>query len=292
MLTGRTKVYGVLANPVEHSLSPQLHQGLAEQLGLDMVYVPLKTPVEKVGEAIAGAYDMNFYGMNATLPHKVALLPYLKEIDAEAEAIGAVNTLVRVEGGYKGYNTDVPGLRLALLDAGMPLTGRPVLILGAGGAAQAAVYLAAKEGAKEIYILNRTLERAQSLARFGRKHFPGCPILALTLADWRQLPVQPYLALQTTSVGMWPHMEAAPVEEAAFYENITEAYDIIYTPEETKFLQLVRAAGGRGVSGLSMLLYQGIVAFEHWTGKTVSREAAQAVYRILQEQAAAQERSR
>ena len=291
-MTGRTKVYGVLADPVEHSLSPQLHKCLAEQMGLDMVYVPLKTPVEKVSEAIAGAYDMNLQGMNATLPHKVALLPFLKEIDAEAEAIGAVNTLVRTEGGYKGYNTDVPGLKLALSEAGMEPAGKQVLVLGAGGAAQAAVYLAAREKAASIYILNRSVQKAKALEAFGKKHFPESKITALALEDWRCLPQQRYLALQTTSVGMWPHTDAAPIEDPAFYRNIAEAYDIIYTPEQTRFLQLTAQAGGRGVSGLSMLLYQGVVAFEHWTGRKVPPEAVRAAFQVLRQEAAAQEKLR
>lgn len=289
-ITGRTKVYGVLANPVGHSLSPQLHASLAKEMGLNMVYVPLQTPVEQVGEAIAGAYDMNFQGMNATLPHKVALIPFLKDIDPDAAAIGAVNTLVRVEGGYKGYNTDVPGLKLALEEAGISLAGRPVIILGAGGAANAAAYLAAKEQAADIFILNRTIEKAEALAAFVKTHFPEQQVTPLALADWTKLPQRKYVVLQTTSVGMWPKTGAAPIEDDGFYELVEEAYDIIYTPEETEFLRRVRRAGGHGVSGLSMLLYQGVVAFEHWTGLTVSKEAAQATFAVLQEEAAKQEK--
>ena len=112
----------------------------------------------------------------------------------------------------------------------------------------------------------------------------------LTLADWTKLPQKKYVVLQTTSVGMWPKTGAAPIEDDGFYELVEEAYDIIYTPEETEFLRRVRMAGGHGVSGLSMLLYQGVVAFEHWTDLTVSKEAAQATFAVLQEEAAKQEK--
>ena len=235
MISGKSKVCGVMAYPVEHSMSPLMHNYYSEKTGTDLVYVPLKVEPGRVEEAVKGAYALNFTGMNVTVPHKQEVMKYLVDIDEDAKAIGAVNTLVRTDGGYKGYNTDAAGLKRAMTEAGIEIRDRTCILFGAGGAARAAACVLAKEGASVIYVLNRSLEKA----------------------------------VQTTSVGMHPNVDHAPVEDAEFYKKIDTAVDIVYTPMETKFMKYVRAAGGKAVGGLDMLIYQGVIAYELWNPETV-----------------------
>ncbi|MEG1575560.1 MAG: shikimate dehydrogenase, partial [Clostridium sp.] len=163
---GKTQVCGIIANPVEHSMSPLLQNLYAERTGINVRYVPFKVEESDVKAAIKGAFALNIRGLNVTVPHKQRVMPYLTEIDEEAEAVGAVNTLVRTETGYKGYNTDVQGLLRTVSEAGIKLLGRNCILIGAGGAAKAAAYMMAKEGATSIYLLNRSVSKAEDLATY------------------------------------------------------------------------------------------------------------------------------
>ncbi len=269
MINGKTKVCGVMANPVEHSLSPLMHNFYSEKTGVNQIYVPLKVQGDKVEDAVKGAYALNFTGLNVTVPHKQAVMPYLLDIDEDARVIGAVNTLVRTEGGYIGYNTDAAGLKRAMTGADVAIHNRSCILIGAGGASKAAAYVLAKEGAKVVYILNRSLDKAVMLAddingRFGRQI-----MIPMALKDYKNIPDGKYLAIQTTSVGMYPHIDEAPVEDGTFYKKIDVAVDIVYTPIETRFMQHVTSAGGRALGGLDMLIYQGIIAYELWNPEAV-----------------------
>lgn len=262
--SGKTMVCGVMGCPIEHSMSPMMHNYYSEQMGVEMTYVPFKVQPGQVGAAVRGAYALNVTGVNVTVPHKQAVMEHLCGIDEAAETIGAVNTLVRQENGYKGYNTDAAGLFRAMTEAGMEIRDKTCILLGAGGAAKAAAYVLAKEGAARVYVLNRSVDKARSLAddingRFGREL-----LVSLALSDWRSIPEKDCLAVQTTSVGMHPEVEAAPVTEPGFYEKLGAAFDVIYTPVETKFMKLAASAGAKTSNGLDMLLYQGIAAYELW----------------------------
>lgn len=270
-ISGKTSVCGIIANPVEHSMSPVLHNYYAERTGKDMVYVPFKVPEESVEQAIAGAYAMNIQGMSVTVPHKQSVISYLADIDADAKAIGAVNTLVRMDGGYKGYNTDAAGLLRAMKEDGIVISNRPCILLGAGGAAKAAAYILAKEGAEEIVILNRNVSRAKELAEDINRLMGRSLTTARAISDWEALPKKKYLVVQTTSVGMHPNTEQAPIEDAAFYELAEAAVDVIYTPMETKFMSLAKAAGAKVMGGLNMLVYQGVIAYELWNPEVTVR---------------------
>lgn len=270
MISGKSKVCGVMAYPVEHSLSPLMHNFFSEKTGIDLAYVPLKVETDKVGDAVRGAYALNFTGINVTIPHKQEVMKYLLEIDEDAKAIGAVNTLVRLEGGYKGYNTDVPGLLRVMTEAGIAIKGRSCILLGAGGAAKAAAYVLAKEGARRIYVLNRNTERAVVLSRLINERFGREVMIPMALEAYGKLPdKERYLAVQTTSVGMYPKTDRAPIEDEAFYKMIEQAVDIVYTPMVTRFMEHVRAAGGKAVGGLDMLIYQGMIAYELWNPEAV-----------------------
>ena len=278
MINGKTRVCGVFGCPVEHTLSPAIHNILARETGIDLVYVPFHVEPENVEAAVKGAYALNLLGVNVTVPHKSAVIPYLKEVDPEAAMIGAVNTLVRVPGGYKGYNTDLPGLYRALLSEGIQIEGEQILLLGAGGAARAAAFLCALKGAQRVYLLNRSLEKAVAVAEEVNRSCGRECVQPMALEGWRELAGGRFLAIQGTSVGLAPDTERAVIEDSAFYELIHTGFDLVYRPAETKFMRMVRQAGGRACNGLKMLLYQGVEAYELWNGCRVEEETAAVCY--------------
>ncbi len=284
-IDGYTRVCGVMGNPVEHTMSPAIHNTLAQALGENLVYVPFHVPEGHAGDAVRGAYALNLLGMNVTVPYKRDVVPFLKEIDPLAETIGAVNTLVRTEGGFKGYNTDMPGLYRAMSEDGVGIEGEDVLILGAGGVARAVAILAVRKGARRILILNRTLEKAQRIAQEVNGLAPAGvqPARALALEECASLPGDRYLAIQATNVGMFPKTEEAVIEDTAFYRKVHTGYDLVFNPSRTRFMDLVEENGGRAFGGLKMLLYQGIIAYELWTGAQVDAQLAERAYAAMKE---------
>lgn len=278
---GTTRTCGLIGNPVEHTLSPVIHNTLAALTEENLVYVPLRVESGRLEEAVRGAYALNLLGCNVTVPYKTGVISYLKELDPLAEKIGAVNTLVRREelGGFKGYNTDMPGLYRAMCADGVRIEGEQVLILGAGGVARAVAVLLAEKGAESVTILNRTVSHAEKIADEVNA-MAGRPLVhACALADYAGLPTnRSYLCIQATNVGMYPHTDDAVIDDPHFYERIHTGYDLIFNPDQTRFMKLVRAAGGRAYNGARMLLYQGVIAYELWTGKAVSDEQAQLVF--------------
>lgn len=296
-IDAKTEVCGLIGYPVGHSVSPVIHNNLAEIYGQNLVYVPLPVKPGKLGSAIAGAEAFGFLGMNVTVPYKSEVIPWLKEIDPLAERIGAVNTLVRTEGGYRGYNTDMPGLYRAMCQDGVRIAGEEVILLGAGGVARAIAFLLLEKGAGHVWIFNRSKERAQELAEevnraaesFGRgketAQEQGTPFAAAYgLEEYRKLPGSArYLAIQATNVGMYPDTEHAVIEEEAFYSLIKVGYDVIFNPPKTRFMKLVEQAGGLAYNGLKMLLYQGIIAYELWNNTEVSDRTAEEIYRKMEE---------
>lgn len=285
MLDGYTRTCGVMGNPVEHTLSPLIHNHIAEKMGENLVYVPFRVPQGKVGDAVNGAFALNLLGLNVTVPYKSDVIPYLKEIDPLAQRIGAVNTLVRLEDGFKGYNTDMPGLYRSFLHDDVKVEGEEVLILGAGGVARAVAVLLAEKGASRIVILNRTIDKAREIAE-EVNGYTGKPVVeVLALEEYGALRktdeqgnLKKYLVIQATSVGMFPKMDVAVIEDPAFYEMVHTGYDLIYRPPVTRFMELVKSYGGRAFNGARMLLYQGIIAYELWTGEDVGEDLADEVY--------------
>lgn len=280
-INGKTRTCGLIGNPVGHTLSPMIHNTLAERFGHNLVYVPFPVETGRVAEAVAGASALQILGLNVTVPYKSEVIPCLREVDSLAASIGAVNTLVSVPGGYRGYNTDMEGLYRAMETEGIRLAGEEILLLGAGGAARAVAFLCAAKGAKRVYLLNRTLDRAKQVAAQVNRSAGREVICPMALADFDSLPDQKFLAIQGTSVGLSPHTDQAAVEDEAFYRRIHTGFDLIYTPWETKFMKLVRENGGRAYNGLKMLLYQGVIAYELWNDVKVSEEEAQLVYEKL-----------
>lgn len=281
-INGHTRLCGVIGNPVEHTISPAIHNTLAGLLGHDLVYVPFHVEKGHLTEAVKGAYGLNILGMNVTVPYKSDVMEALVEIDGLARKIGAVNTLVRTEGGYKGYNTDITGLYRAMKSEEIKIEGEEIILLGAGGAARAAAFLCGEKKAETVYLMNRSAEKAQNLAGEVNRAFGREFMAPVALSDYRKLPDRPMLAIQGTSVGLYPNAEQAVIEDREFYRRIHTAFDLIYTPAQTKFMRLTQEAGGKAYNGLKMLLYQGIDAYELWNGVEIPEKTIQDIYRFLQ----------
>ncbi len=276
-INGKTTLCGLIGNPVEHTMSPLIHNTLAYRLDHNMVYVPFLVE-EQLEEAIKGAYALNIQGMNITVPYKEQTVTFLKAIDPLAAQIGAVNTLVRVKEGYKGYNTDMSGLYRAFCKEGIKIQGEKVIILGAGGAARAVAYLCNHYGASVIYLMNRNKIKAEEIAEEINKTAKKQKVVPLSLEEYEVLPKEKMLCIQATSVGLAPNEEQVVIDKEEFYQRIHTGYDLIYRPSTTRFMSLVRNQGGRAFHGLKMLLYQGIEAYEKWNQCKVSEALCEEIY--------------
>ena len=269
ILTGHTRIVGVIGDPVEHSRSPQMHNAAFAKAGLDYVYVAFHVRPADLGAAIAGFKAMNVVGINVTLPHKQAVIPHLTSISREAELIGAVNTLTFVEGNIYGDNTDAPGVLKALEEDGnMPVpVGENVVVLGAGGAARAVVVALALRGVASITIANRTVEKAISLAE-EMDQKTGVSMQGMGLTDER-LPLsvsESKLLVNTATTSM--DVTQPLLISADWLQPNTIVYDIVYTPPVTPLMQAATERGCQTLGGIGMLVHQGAIAFEKWTGVT------------------------
>ena len=280
-INGRTRTCGLIGNPVEHTLSPVIHNTLAQRFGHNLVYVPFPVETGRIEEAVVGASALQLLGLNVTVPYKGEVISCLREVDSLAASIGAVNTLVAVPGGFKGYNTDMEGLYRAMMSEGIQIVDEEIILLGAGGASRAVAYLCAVKGAKRVYLLNRTLEKAQKVAEEVNRAVERQVILPMALTDFDSLPDRKFLTIQGTSVGLVPHVEDVVIDDEKFYAKVHTGFDLIYSPWETRFMRLVKKRGGRAYNGLKMLLYQGIIAYELWNRVTVSEADAATVYEKL-----------
>lgn len=261
-ITGQTAIYGVIGDPITHSLSPMIHNYLAKSLQQDVIYVPFSLSPHQLRTGIEGAWVLGVQGLNVTIPHKETVINQLDHIDEFASQLGAVNTLKRTEKGYKGYNTDGDGLFQSLARHQVVLENKTIMIIGAGGAARAAAMMAAKKKAGRIYILNRTLQNAINLANHIQK-FYDIDVQAYTLDQWDKI-FNIDLCIQTTSIGMHPHIEVAPIEEPEFFSRIHTVLDVVYNPIQTKLLSLAEEAGCQTINGLEMLVFQAVRAYELW----------------------------
>lgn len=282
-INGHTRLCGLIGNPVEHTLSPVIHNTVAEEMHDNLVYVPFHVEQGNLQKAIAGAYSLNVLGLNVTVPYKQAVIPYLDCVEGLAERIGAVNTLVRTENGFRGYNTDMMGLYRAMEEKGIAFEAEDMILLGAGGAARAAAFLCAEKGAKRVYLLNRSYEKAAVLAEEVNRAYERDCILPMALSEYEKLPEEKMTAIQGTSAGLYPNTEDAVILDPAFYQHISKAYDLIYKPEETRFMKLVKEAGGEAYCGIRMLLYQGIIAYELFLDTKVPENVIRKVSALLQE---------
>ncbi len=281
MLTGHTCIVGIIGDPIEHSRSPQMHNAAFAKAGLDYVYVPFHVRPDDLTNAIAGFKALNVVGINVTLPHKQAVIPYLTSISREAELIGAVNTLTFVDGEIHGDNTDAPGVLRALeekSDMSVPV-GEDVVVLGAGGSARAVVVALALAGVASITIANRTVERAISLAEEMQRK-TDIPMKGMGLTDTR-LPDavrQSVLLINTATASMDPTQPL--LISADWLQPNAIVYDIVYTPPVTPLMKAAAERGCKTLGGIGMLVHQGAIAFEKWTGVTPCTETMHQVLSI------------
>ena len=265
-ITGQTQIVGIIGDPIKHSRSPQIHNAAIAALGLDYVYVPFHVQSDNLGAAIEGFKAINVVGINVTIPHKQSVIPYLDEISREATLIGAVNTLIFKDGAIIGENTDAPGFLQAMQEDGLDVPqGGTAVVIGAGGSARAVVVALALAGVQTICITNRTVSRAVALAR-DLSEKTGVKIYGIGL-DGSELPNAvgaSQLIVNTASVSM--DVSHPLLINPEWLEPQSIVYDIVYTPPETRLLQAAAEKGCATIGGLGMLVHQGAIAFEKWTG--------------------------
>jgi shikimate dehydrogenase len=278
-ISGNTIVCGIIGDPVKHTISPAIHNAAFTHSGLDYIYVPFHVTQEDLGEAINGLKAMHIRGLNVTIPHKIRVIPFLDEVDLLAQQIGAVNTIVNDNGLLKGYNTDGVGFLKALYENEIDPNNKNIVIVGAGGASRAISFALVSKGAN-IIILNRLLDLnwAVNLATdINHKYHTDIQALELKENNLFKAIATADLLVNTTSVGMSPYTENSPVE-SRFLKPGLLVCDIVYNPLETKLINEAKKAGAKTQDGLGMLVWQGAMAFEYWTGQTapvdIMREAA------------------
>lgn len=256
---------GVMGDPIAHSKSPAMHNAALQAAGVHGMYMPLHVQPDQLEAAIRGIVALGYRGVNVTIPHKEQVMQYLDVIDDSALLIGAVNTIVNENGKLTGYNTDGIGYVRSLKEEAVPqLEGKRIAVLGAGGAARGVIYALALEKPEQISILNRTADRALTLATDLRSHGLG-DISGNGMQDAQAVLATADIVINTTAAGMHPHVDDVPVDPAWIREGAAVS-DLIYNPLETRLLRESRLRGCTVHGGLGMFVYQGAVAFEHWLG--------------------------
>lgn len=259
---------GIIGDPIEHSLSPVLHQVALEVQRLNYTYLPFRVTADNLPDALNGLRALGFVGVNVTLPHKVAVIPHLRKLSREAELIGAVNTLHLEKGQWIGYNTDGIGFLRSLQEDGdvNPVKAR-ILLLGAGGAARAVAAQLGLVQAEEILIANRDRSRAEGLAKEMADKIPSVSYRAMDLHPTAVATAMKNadIIINATPVGMEGYSESTLPVRREWFQARHRVVDLVYRPVETSFLKLARSAGAHTVSGVGMLLYQGVEAYRIWT---------------------------
>ncbi len=274
MIDGKTQLVGLIGWPVEHSLSPVMHNAALCALGLNWRYIPLPVQPGHVKAAVRGLAALGFRGANVTVPHKRAVMPLLDSAGLNAQELGAVNTLLFEQKENRapvisGFNTDDKGFVGALRQAGFePQDGGRVVVVGAGGAARAVVFGLLWSGPEEIVVLNRSLARAETLiSDLGRrpKDSSRLSALSLTAETLVESARTATLLVNATTVGMWPHVDNSIWPDKVPVPTHLTVFDLVYNPLETRLLQQTRRSGAHGVDGLGMLVRQGALALDVWT---------------------------
>lgn len=276
-INAHTQFCGIIGNPVEHSLSPAIHNAAFQKLGLNFVYLAFR--VEAIGEAIKGLRALgNFRGASVTIPHKVAALPFLDSVEPTARHIGAVNTIVAEGGSLTGYNTDATGALRALREGSVTLKGQHVVMLGSGGAARAIAFaLGAEGGIDRLTLLGIDDKERAALAR-DLQSKTGMAVEALPLDQETLRTVLPeaQVLIHCTPMGMSPKVQGTAVPAPLLHAGLT-VMDIVYNPRETRLLKDAKAAGCRTIPGLEMFLHQAAAQFELWTNQPAPTDVMRAV---------------
>jgi shikimate dehydrogenase len=265
VISGKTRVCGVIGDPIEHSLSPTIHNAAFDHLKLDFVFLAFRVKAADLENAVQGMRGLGIHGLNVTMPHKSTVIGYLDKVDSTVKFLGSANTILNNDGVLSGFNTDGVGALKALRENGAGLSEKKVLLLGAGGAAKAIAFSLAEE-VGELAILNRAAEKAKELAealgRIFNKKIVGGSLSSDAIAKNLQ---DSDVLINATSVGMHPEANQSIVAPQWLRSDLT-VMDIVYNPVETKLARDAKAAGAKVISGVEMLIYQGAASFEIWTG--------------------------
>lgn len=279
MISANTKLCAVIGDPVSHTLSPAMHNAAISSLDVDFAYLAFRVRSAELSAAVNGMRALGIRGLNVTIPHKVAVLQFLDELDPLARNIGAVNTIVNEDGKLKGYNTDATGFLQSLVAAGFDPAGKKTVLLGAGGAARAMGFALAQNGADiSIMVRENRLEQAAMLTK-NLEIVSGRQVTALEITESNLETALKYadLLVNATSAGMTPDAGSTPVPSRLLEHSLT-VFDVVYAPLETRLLKEARDKGCATISGLEMLVRQGALAFELWMGQAapldVMRQAA------------------
>ena len=285
-IDGKTKLYGLIGTPVEHSKSPAMYNYCFEKYGLNCAYLAFDVDMEHVEDAVAAIRTFNLQGANVTMPLKNAVIPYLDEVSPASLAIGSVNTIVNRGGRLCGYVTDGMGYTGELRRGGVEIAGKTVTLLGAGGAASAIAIEAALEGAKEIRVFNKRdafWDRALANLKTIGEAAPACKISLSDLDDseaLRESIAGSDILTNATRVGMKPMDGESLITDTTMFRPELIVTDVVYDPEETKLLRDAKAAGCRTFDGLGMLVEQGAASFKLYTGLDMPvGEVCDAIYR-------------
>ncbi len=282
-INAATTLVGLFGWPVTHSISPQMHNAAFVARQMNWRYLAFPVPPDRVPAAVASLPALGLRGVNVTVPHKQAVMPHLQNWTAAAEAIGAVNTIVVEEDGQlTGDNTDGAGFIADLNAHAVDAARKRALVIGAGGSARAVVYGLAEAGVHSIAILNRTVAKAVDLAATMQAYFPQIRISGAAFPDDVTRSAQDAdLIVNCTSLGMEPRIEGLPWEENVEFRADQIVYDLVYNPAMTRLLQLASTDGATSIGGLGMLVYQGAIAWEKWTGEAAPVSVMQQATNII-----------
>ncbi len=282
-ISAKTKVFAVLGDPIAHSLSPFIQNYTAQLRNCDMVYHAMHVTPENLEAAINGGKALGIDGFNITVPHKKAVMKYLCGIDKQAEAVGAVNTLKLTENGYTGYNTDIIGAYYAFEENNIGISGKTVVVLGAGGAGNACAAMAMSRGAKKVYIANRTVDTAEALAEHLSQYYDtGSEVLSIEkVCEIEKADI----VINTTVLGFADKADMTPLKDVGWYKRagVGAVFDAIYAPWETVFVKQARACGLKALNGFSMLVYQAVAAQEIWLDSEFDKKERTKICRELTE---------
>jgi shikimate dehydrogenase len=259
LIDAKTKVYCLIGDPVEHSISPLIFNTLFKHLGVNGVYLAFNVKPENLADAVSGFKAIGIKGFNVTIPHKIQIIKFIDYVDAEAKLINAVNVVNNCNGVLKGYNTDGYGALKALKSFDVRISGKTVTLIGAGGASRAIAFTIAYENPGKIYIVNRTLSRAEELAYSLRGRVDVRPCSFNDLYAFKEADI----VINCTPVGMHPSVDESPFD-CSLLKDECVVMDIVYNPVETKLLKEAKALGLKTINGVPMLVYQAALAFKIW----------------------------
>lgn len=260
-----TKLYCLIGTPVSKSLSPNIHNLIFQYNLINAKYLAFNIKnTSELEKAVEGIRALGIQGFNVTIPYKIAIMKYLDEIDEKAKILGAINTVVNIDGKLKGFNTDGDGFVKSLKDIGVDLKNKKIALIGAGGAAHSIAVSLAYEGTNELIIFNRTIENANNLKQLVKTYFPLINVSCYEIGDETYIPNNIDILINTTPIGMYPNINDIPISLNLFTTN-TMIYDIIYKPKKTKLLLEAEKLGYKTLNGLDMLINQAIYSQQIWT---------------------------